>query len=148
MNTPINFEDNIFIISGRIRMIRDLLILDVEPDFFLEKTLDDIDFINHTLGVILDQLLKSERFIEREEQFHNLAETEGQFAEVLTELIRGKGTMAAAVFPVVAEKITLIRAQSAERLGIIEHSFTGTGGTVPESVVSPDELQELLKDLD
>jgi hypothetical protein len=148
MNTPINFEDNIFIISGRIRMIRDLLILDAEPDFFLEKTLDDIDFINHTLEVILDQLRGSEHFIEREEQFHNLAETEGQFAEVLTEMSRGKGSLGAALAPVAAKKITLVRAQSAERLAIIEHSVTRTGGGFPESVVSPDELQELLKTLD
>jgi hypothetical protein len=148
MNKPINFEDNIFIISNRIRMIRDLLILDAEPDFFLEKTLEDIDFINQTLSILLDNLLKSERFIEREEQFHNLAETEGQFTEVLAELARGEGPISAAIFPAVLEKITLIQFHSTERRGTIEKSFQTTGGAATESVVGPDELQELLKTMD
>jgi hypothetical protein len=147
MKKPINFEDNIFIIIGQIRMIRNVLILDAEPDFFLKKTLEDIDFINHTLAIILDHLLKSERFIERDGQFHNLAEAERQFVEVLTEMTRGKGLIAAAIFPAV-EKIIPIRTQSTERLGIIENSLAGSGGTVPESVVSSTEMRELFKNLD
>jgi hypothetical protein len=148
MEKPINFEDNIFILNTRIRMIRDLLILDAEPDLFLEKTLEDIDFIDHTLSLLLDRLFKSERFIEREEQFHNLSETEGQFAEVLAEIVRGEGAVSAAVRPPIQERIALIRSHSLERRKTITESFTQTGGAALESVVSSDELQELLKTMD
>ncbi|MDR1100118.1 MAG: hypothetical protein LBL28_06510 [Treponema sp.] len=145
MNTPINFEDNIFIVGTRIRMIRDLLILDAEPDLFLEKTLEDIDFIDHTLSVLLDNLLKSERFIEREEQFHNLSETEGQFAEVLSSIGRGDGAVLAELPPAVQEKTALILAHSLQRRELMEKSSTPAGGSALDSVVSADELQELLK---
>ncbi|MDR1285981.1 MAG: hypothetical protein LBK08_00075, partial [Treponema sp.] len=89
MNKRINFEDSIFIINTRIRIIRDMLLLDTDPDLFLEKALEDVSFIDKTLAILLDQLLDNSRFIERTEQFHNLAETERIFADVLSGLING-----------------------------------------------------------
>ena len=75
MNARTNIEDNIFILNIRIRMIHNLLLLDADPDLFLEKTLEDADFISYTLDALLRQLAGSTRYIDRKEQFHNLAET-------------------------------------------------------------------------
>jgi hypothetical protein len=50
MHKHINFEDNIFVLNTRIRMIRDSLILDTDPELFLEKTVDDTNFIDLTLA--------------------------------------------------------------------------------------------------
>jgi hypothetical protein len=146
MNKRINFEDSIFIINTRIRMIRDMLLLDTDPDLFLEKTLDDVEFIDSTLAVLLEQLSSNKRFIERNEQFHNLAETDQLFAQVLSDLINGDSTISSGNFPVIRDRLTLLWNHTQERRKAVED----TAGAEPEAaamepVVSSDELHELLQ---
>jgi hypothetical protein len=148
MNTQINFEDNIFILNTRIRMIRDLLLLDADPDLFLGKTLDDLDFIDQTLKNLLAQLESNKRFIERAEQFHNLSETERQFMEILTDFTHGESAMASTEFPVIREKLGLLWDHAQERRKAIELTAgEEPDAAVMEPVVSSDELSELLRDL-
>jgi hypothetical protein len=148
MNKHINFEDNIFVLNIRIRVIADSLILDTDPELFLEKTMDDVDFINTNLGILLGNLIENERLIERDEQFHNLFETERQFAEVLSALEFGQSAISGARFPVICNKITQIREHTIKRRKTIEDFISKTGKTpIDPMVVSSDELSELLKDL-
>jgi hypothetical protein len=148
MGKRINFEDNIFVLNTRIRGIRDLLLLDVDPDFFLEKTLDDLEFIDNTLSILLDNLTGNERYIERGEQFHNILETERFLSEVLQTMFSGDGTVSVGKFPVIQDRITLIWNHSLDRCRIIESLlFEKTEVTSAEPLVSRDELSELLKDM-
>jgi hypothetical protein len=148
MNKRINFEDNIFILNTRIRSIRDLLLLDADPDFFLEKTLDDLEFIDNTLSILLDNLINNKRYIERDEQFHNLLETERFLSDVLQEIFTGDGTVSANKFPVIRDRITLIWNHTLDRRKNIESlSFEATEISSMEPVVSRDELSELLKNM-
>jgi hypothetical protein len=148
MNKHIYFEDNIFVLNIRLRMIRDLLVLDTEPELFLEKTLDDVEFINTALGILLGSLIDNERLIERDEQLHNLHETERQFAAVLSELEFGRGNISGAHFPVICKKITQLRENTLQRRKTIEEVMRTASKTPADSmVVSADELNELLKDL-
>ncbi|MDR0386499.1 MAG: hypothetical protein LBH57_00545 [Treponema sp.] len=148
MNKRINFEDSIFIINTRIRIIRDMLLLDADPDLFLEKTLDDVNFIDKTLAILLDQLSDNKRFIERTEQFHNLAETERIFAEVLSGLISGNGAISSGRFPSIRDRLTLLWNHAQERRKVIDNTACSeTGGISADPVVSSDELNELLQDL-
>jgi hypothetical protein len=148
MNSQINFEDNIFILNTRIRMIRDLLLLDADPDLFLGKTLDDLDFIDHTLKSLLTQLESNKRFIERAEQFHNLSETERQFMAILTDFTHGESAMASTEFPVIREKLGLLWDHAQERRKAIERIADKEPDTaILEPVVSPDEISELLRDM-
>jgi hypothetical protein len=148
MNKRINFEDNIFILNTRIRAIRDLLLLDADPDFFLEKTLDDLEFIDNTLSILLDNLTGNKRYIERGEQFHNILETERFLSEVLQTIFSGDGTVSVNKFPVIQDRITLIWNHSLDRRRVIESlSFEEVEVTSTEPLVSRDELNELLKDM-
>jgi hypothetical protein len=150
MNKHINLEDNIFLINTRIRMIRDLLILDTDPDLFLEKTMDDLDFIDNTMAVLMENLIQNKRLIDRDEQFHILSETEQLFFEVLSELSTGENEISSIRYPVIQGKVAALRTHSLERRRTIDDSITGEDNTVAsmEPVVSPDELNELLKTLD
>jgi hypothetical protein len=148
MDKRINFEDAIFIISARIRVIRDMLLLDADPDLFLEKTLDDVDFIDRTLSVLMEQLSDNKRFIERSEQFHNLAETEGVFAEVLSDLINGDSAISSGRFPAIRDRLTLLWNHTKDRKKAISNAApSGAGKISPDPVVSSDELSELLQAL-
>jgi hypothetical protein len=148
MNKQTNIEDNIFILNIRIRMIRDLLILDAEPSLFLEKTLDDMDFINANLGLLLGILMKNERLMERDDLFHSLYETEQRFLDVLAEMEYGQGTISGTRFPEIREKITLLRNNTMSRQKTVEGSIhKGDPLSINPMMVSSDELSELLKDI-
>jgi hypothetical protein len=146
MNKKVNFEDNIFILANRIRMLRDLFNLDADPDLFLEKTLDDIDFITQALTALLRQLLENQRFIERAELFHHLEELEWQFSQVLSDFMDSRGTFSIQSYPEIVEKIRILRSRSLERRKTAETAGGASEGQAGEPVVSSDELSELLKE--
>ena len=144
MNKHINFEDNIFILNLRIRMIQDLLILDTDTGLFLHKTLDDIDFINSSMNTLLENLRENFRLIERDELFHNLLETEHQFCEVLCELERGEGNISALQFPELRSRISVLLSSSQDRQNSIKDLIVESKKLTLEPVVGYEELHELL----
>jgi hypothetical protein len=146
MNKQVNFEDNIFILMNRIRMLRDLFSVDADPELFLEKTLDDVDFITQALTLLLQQLLENPRFIERSGLFHYLEELEWQFAQVLSDFMNNQGTISARDYPAIIEKIRVLHSRSLERRRTAETAGGASGSQAGEPVVSPDELSELLKE--
>jgi hypothetical protein len=146
MHKRVNFEDNIFIITTRIRLIRDLLILDTDPELFLEKTMDDIAFVDHALDMLLGNFMANGRLMDRNETFENLADLEFQFTQVLSVLQNGSGNISALNFPLIGEKIQILRNRSQERQKTIGENKGAGEDTVPEGAVSPDELSELLRD--
>ncbi|MDR3138250.1 MAG: hypothetical protein LBT95_01110 [Treponema sp.] len=145
MNKRINFEDNIFILTRWIRIIRDLLILDADPELFLEKILRDIEFIDTTLNALLESLIQNNRLIERDIQYENLADAEWQFSLILSGLLKGSGTISAARFPMIRERVEGIEQHSLERNKTIDGTRGQTDKDSMESVVSSDELSELFK---
>jgi hypothetical protein len=145
MNKRINFEDNIFILNGQIRMIRDLLILDTDPDLFLEKTIADIEFIDKTLDALLENLVENKRLLERDAEFDNLADLEWQFTRVLSDFLDNPGNISAAQFPILKGKIVLFRKRSQDRQRAMENSRNQAEPLLSEPVVSSLELSELLK---
>jgi len=144
MKRHINLADNIFVLSIRIRMIHDTLILDTDAELFLVKTLDDLDFIDSGLSALLVKLQENSKLIERVEQFYNLAETEQQFNEVLHELGRGEGNISAIQYPELRERLVPLTSHSRERQSSIEEMIVDSKHQTMEPVVGRDELQELL----
>ncbi|GHV91499.1 hypothetical protein AGMMS50268_20020 [Spirochaetia bacterium] len=146
MNKRINFEDNIFILGIRIRMIRDLLVLDTDPELFLAKTIEDVDFIDHTLEDLLKNLIENERLLERNEAFDSIYDLEWDFSQALSDFFNGSGNISAAQFPMLREKLQLLRSRSQERRKSIDSSRGPELAGTLENVVSSDEMSALLKD--
>jgi len=139
-----NFEDNIFILNVRIRMMQDLLILNADPSLFLSKTMDDIAFVDTILVNLLSGLKNNEKLIERDEQFFNLAESERVFADLLLDLTGGGSAFSRALSPEMKEKARHIMTNSVERRKLIRGEITELKNSPAEPVVSYDEMQELL----
>jgi hypothetical protein len=146
MNKHINFEDNIFILNVKVRMIYDLLLLETDPGFFLKKTIEDIDFIDDTLGLLLEDLIENTHLIERNELFDSLFELERQVHEVLTLFLTGSGNISALRFPSLQEKLVFLRTHSLTRRKTIDEMRRQTAGMILEPLVTSIELSELLKD--
>jgi len=146
MNKRVNFEDNIFILMMRLRVIRDTIILDADPELFLEKVLDDITFTGQTLKVLLEYLVENSRLIEREELLEHFCEAEKHYSQVIQDLLSHEGNLSIQEIPAVREKLisqrsaSLERRKTAENLSSLESS-AGSGSPI----VSSDEIAELLK---
>jgi len=148
MNKQVNFEDNIFILMMRIRMIRDTITLDADPELFLEKTMDDINFIDNSLSVILGYLRENNRLIERDEMLEHISELEWQFAQVIQDLTNNTGNFSVRQIPALMLKLGLVRNKSLERRRTARNlSPIGDSQNDDEQIVSSDELTELLKAL-
>ena len=126
-------------------MIQDIITLDADPDFFLEKTLDDIYFTDNLLGVLLGSLQANHFLIERVELLEHLADLELQFSRVLKNLLDHDGNISIRAAPSKREKVTACRNSSLERQKAIAE-LNPAGASKPVSpIVSSDELTELLK---
>jgi hypothetical protein len=148
MAKRIHFEDDVFYLNTRLRSLEDMLVLDVDPEFFLQKTLDDVDFIDATLQAVQDALLENERLIEREEQIRNLVETEETFIALIRRLADGRSAISAALQPF-SERFSLLTARTRERARALRvRENDGRKEADDPLVVSPEELNELLKGME
>jgi hypothetical protein len=145
MNKQVNFEDDIFILMMRIRMIRDTITLDADPELFLEKILDDIYFTDHTLRILLEYLKEHNRFFEREELAEHYAEAEWQFSQVIQDLLDHNGNISIREIPAINDKITGFINSSLERRRTAENFNAAKESVHNSPIVSSDELTELLK---
>jgi hypothetical protein len=147
MKKRVNYEDNTFIINTRIRLLQDIFLLEADSTLFFGKTLDELDFINTTLEVLLKEFIENDKLIERHERFQDLLETEWRFVSVLNFLISGQGSLADNFFPRLVPKLKSILSDCARRLSVIEKQKTdGANNQVDERLVSSVELSELLKE--
>jgi hypothetical protein len=143
MDKRINFEDTLFLLNLRLRMLYDMLNLDADPDVFLTITLEDLEFIDAALTLLLNELLGNERLIERDDQLFNVEELEDDMEKLYDRVLNGDDAISA--IPMFKEQIETMRERSKERLKRIAEVKPVSQFT-DSTVVSSDELQELLKD--
>jgi hypothetical protein len=127
-------------------MVQDMLVLEPDPELFLKKTMEDIDFIDDILGLLLDGLLENSHLIERNEQLVNIYDIECQFSQILTKFLTGSGNISVLHFPVLREKITFLQAHSMTRKKLMDDFRNQTDQSILEPLVSSDELSALLKE--
>jgi hypothetical protein len=141
----INFEDTLFIIHTRIQMLHEVLTLDISSDLFLDKTIDDMGFIDKTLDILIKALTDDTYILERDEQLDNISEMEWQFSQVLTRFLSVSGNISANRFPSFRERILVLRTQSTARRKTADDSRTKPDRAALEPLVSSEEMNELLK---
>lgn len=148
MEKYLNYEDNIFILNTRIRMVSDLLNLDAAPELYLDKTIEDLDFIGETSKIILKSLMENRQLIEWDEQLHNLYDTEERFFDLLSRILNGKASLSIKNHPRIAEITGALAAACTERQKIVKENMTEAfnSGSDPR-IVSVDELSALLTGL-
>ena len=145
MNQRVSFEDNIFILVMRIRMIRDIITLDADPEIFLEKLLDDIYFSDQVLRILLECLQENNYLIDRSELLDHLSDLELQFSHILLDFLEHEGKISIREIPSIREKLAVCRNSSLQRRKVIEDLNSTPDNLVSEPVVGSDELTELLK---
>ena len=140
----INFEDTIFILNMRIRMIRDTVHLNPPPDLFLEKTLDDLEFTDKILEVFARELANNGSSFYSNDEVDIISDTEWQFNQLLTEFSLNSSTFSGITFTEIQEKIAVLRVNSDIRRRVFEESGVPSDIALSEPVLSSAEFNGLL----
>jgi hypothetical protein len=145
MNRRLNYEDNIFILNVKIRGIADMLLLDADPDLFLERTLEDIDFIGARLILLQEYLTLNEQLVSRNQQMHNLDETYERFLHLLNDMLSGTGCFNVSRYPFIQEPINKLIAYCLNGQKQLKEIKEASGlNAIDTRLVSTDELTALL----
>jgi hypothetical protein len=144
MNKQINFEDTLFILNVRIRMVKDLLRLDTDTILFYRQTMDDLDFISSVLDIMTEKFLSNLKFLDRETEADNILDTEWQFSQILNEISNNTSPYSIVLFPETKSRIDKLRIDSAKRKKQIEDVYTPAEQSMTEPVVTHAELNGLL----
>ena len=120
-------------------MLTELLCFDVDPGLYLEKTLDDLGFIDHVLNSLLAYLTENRIFLDREDELDKLIDLEFRFDTLLTGIEKR--------FPLIEQQITQYKNLCSKRRKSIDETRSETGQSTSEPVVSSQELNELLREL-
>jgi len=146
MSKRIHIEDTLFFLQSKIKLLGDGLILNLEPDLFLESYLQELDHLQSSLSYCIAAIQENEKYIDWEEQVHNLLDIEDDLEALINDLIQGKGTLGAAFIPI-SEKLELYRASSKDRKEQLERLLALRPAEQDNGmVVSPQELRELLQE--
>jgi hypothetical protein len=144
MNKRINFEDTIFILNVRIRMIHDLLHLDMEPGLFYSQTMGDLEFISSVLDILNKKFLENLKFLDREVEADNILDAEWQFSQIVNEISGNSGLFSTSLYPEIPTILAKLRTDSTKRKKQIEELYVPAENAVSEPVVSHAELNGLL----
>jgi hypothetical protein len=144
MNKRINFEDTIFILTIRIKMIKDLLRLDIDSGLFYRQTMSDMEFISSVLDIMTEKFLSNLKFIDRETEGDNLLDAEWQFSQLLNEVSNNTSPFSQINFPETHTWIDKLKKDSSKRRKQLEESSVSLDQSTTEPVVSNAELNGLL----
>jgi hypothetical protein len=138
------FEDAIFIVNMRIRLVRDTLRLNPPTDMFFQRSLDDLEFIGKALAFLAQMLTEGEEQRASSTDYDYASDAEWQFNQLLTEL-----SVESIPFPVVPGEdvrmqIAVLREASDGRRKVFEESGLLSEMARAEPMVSSVELNSLL----
>jgi len=144
MNKHINFEDTIFILNVRIRMIRDLMRLDTDSHLFYSQTMGDLEFISSVMDKLTEKFLNNMKILDRDVEADNILDAEWQFSQILNEISNNTSPFPQTSYPEMMTFIANMRKNSSKRQKQVEDSHVPTEHSMAEPVVSNAELNGLL----
>jgi len=147
MSQKIHYQDNIFFITILLKTLKDGLSLDIDSDFFLDKVLEDLDFIDSAIYRLTKELLSNERLIDRAEYLRETFGAEKQFSQLLSLLLNGEIAFSKEMTSFMNRLSDLQDKHRALQQEIMESLHSGILDERDDvDVVSQDELSELLRE--
>jgi hypothetical protein len=146
MTARVNYDDNIFFVQTMIKTLRSGLALDIDPELFKDKALEDIFFIDSTLMKILSQLRENPNLIRRSEYLKSLLRAENAFLDFLGDILASERPLAESLSPY-SHKVRACRSSHQSTLSDVQNMLhRPEQGSPEEDVVSQEELGFLLEE--
>jgi hypothetical protein len=141
------YDDNIFYLNEIVSNLDDAVRLDIDSDLFLDKVVDDIMFVESTLGRLYASLKENDLLIRRAEHLRRIMRSKQLFAELLEHITSGNSSLGKNLYPFFSKFNELVTEQQ-EHIGEIRRllSTSTTADVQNEDMVSQEEFRILLED--
>lgn len=148
MPEKIRYDDNIFFIRSLIRTLHDAIRLDVDIEYFADKILEDILFINASIQKIYGSLKNNSLLIRRNVYYHSIMKLKEAYVHFLNEL-RSTGGGVGNSFEHMRTKFKLITENNLKDLEEIKDIISGIEvGKVEGDTISQSELHYLMSPME
>ncbi len=148
MASKVNYEDNLFYLMTITRALKAGVQLDIDPDYYLDKIVEDILFIDRTLDRIHESLRLNAYLINRRELLRELMRAKRLFADFLDDALDGTPAFGEHLAPLRA-KLVGVRDQHVRDISDIQRSMSvEPSGDDDQNIVSQDEYRFLLQNDD
>lgn len=145
MAAKVNYGDNLFYILTLTRSLRAGLQLEIDPDYFRSKMIDDFMFLHRTLEHLHEALQTNTFLIHRNEHLRELMRAKRGFADLLSEILDESLPFSRHLSEFRA-KLSGIRGQHVGDIADIQASMNTTPvGEEPQNVVGEDEYRFLFQ---
>jgi hypothetical protein len=143
MTRRINYEDDIFCLALQVRCLQDTLKLEVDPEFFKERLMGDIAWIDVTIGRLYASLRESSLYVKRQEHLKELQKLKRAFSGALDALVEKRASFSEHL-PERLEELRAIRDAQVRDIEEIKALIAGRGAPEEEHMVSAEELKFLM----
>lgn len=145
MATRVNYDDNLFFVMTLTRALKSGLQLEIDPDYFRDKVVEDIFFIDRTLEQIYEALRTNTYLINRRDHLRELMRAKRNFADTLDAILESQMTFSEHLEPFRA-KIAGAREQHVRDISDIQKSMESREAeTDQQTIVSQDEYRFLFQ---
>ena len=147
MAPRVNYEDDIFFLSTIVKSLSNGIELEIDPEFFRDKMIEDIAFVNMTLNRLKDSLQENAYLIRRAEYMRELARAVQGFCNFL-DSVRTTESPVGEALRESSETLRRYRTEQSEVLNYLNRTIRSekTQVTEEEHIVSQDEYRFLLED--
>ena len=147
MAEKLYYDDNIFYLNEIVANLDDAVRLDIDSDLFLDKVVDDIMFVETTLGRLYVSLNENDLLIRRAEHLKRIMRSKHLFAELLENIIAGNSSLGKNLYPFFPKFKELINEQHAH-IDEIQRLLSSSADEAVknEDMVSQEEFRILLDD--
>lgn len=147
MAEKLYYDDNIFYLNEIVANLDDAVRLDIDSDLFLDKVVDDIMFVETTLGRLYVSLNENDLLIRRAEHLKRIMRSKHLFAELLENIIAGNSSLGKNLYPFFPKFKELINEQDAH-IDEIQRLLSSSADEAVknEDMVSQEEFRILLDD--
>lgn len=149
MQSKIHYEDNLFYLTLMMKTMREGFSLNLDADFYLDRIIEDLSFIDATLGRIYSTLKENKNLIRRAEYLHGLVKSKTNFAELTEDILRKKYNFSDVLipfFPKWEERLKATKADIAEIRLLLKEISQAEGDQ--EDLITSQELEILMQGQD
>lgn len=144
MAAKINYEDNIFFLTTLTRDLSTGVKLDIDPDVFRDKILEDVLFVDTALIRMYESLQENRRLIRRLEYLRALLRAERVFIDFLEAVTSSSVPFSEHLEPFFT-KLRATRREHANIAGEMDLAIRSSGDEDSEDLVSEEEFRTLLE---
>lgn len=138
------FQDNIYQLCRSIDTVYEGLLLDLCPDYFFDKTVDDILFFDASIQKIYRQIQDNSQISDYISILHNLYSCQERFLRLLDTILKGESSMSKHFTGFLPKLQNIRNMQGITHTEIASSIHKNDKSLDTRDIVSSNELSELL----